>query len=80
MRKRYRLIDKEKLLELLEMENHLKLRQFYTKWFKSALTTGQLKREPQWTESVAVGREIFIDEVKARLKGKAIYKTKQKIC
>jgi putative transposase len=43
-------------------------------WVTSALNSNQTKREPQWTEPIAVGSNKFIRQIKDRLGPKAYYR------
>ncbi len=60
-RKRYRLIDKSMLMQLLAIHEPSELRKRYDTWIQERLAAGQLKREKKWTESVAVGNKDFVE-------------------
>jgi len=66
-RQRYKLIDTEKLMELLGMDNQERLKESYETWINTALVSRTLKRESYWTESVAVGDRDFVEDIKNKL-------------
>jgi putative transposase len=66
-RQRYRLIDTSMLLKLLGISNHQLLKSAYDSWIREKLSRGKIDREAKWTESIAVGGERFVVEVKERL-------------
>jgi len=66
-RKRYRLIDKIKLQELLGVDNEQKLKEIYREQIEDSLCKGNLARESCWTESVVVGSMKFIEKIKNEL-------------
>jgi putative transposase len=66
-RQRYRLIDTPMLLKLLEISNPELLKSTYDSLIREKLSRGTIDREAKWTESIAVGGERFVVEVKERL-------------
>jgi putative transposase len=66
-RQRYRLVDTSMLLKLLGISNHEILKSTYDSWIREKLSRGAIEREAKWTESIAVGGERFVVEVKERL-------------
>lgn len=66
-RLRYRLIDICKLMELIKIKELYRLRQLYKVMVDNYLNAGNFDRESHWTESVAVGSEEFIKEIKSKL-------------
>lgn len=57
--KPFRPTNSEKLLELLVAADEATLTQDYTHWIDEAL--GRVpQREPDWTESIAVGTKAFV--------------------
>ncbi|MBD3412933.1 MAG: transposase [Candidatus Aminicenantes bacterium] len=70
-RKRYRLIDMEKLLSLVQIKKQKDFKEIYNDWINSKLDSKDMKRKSSWTESIAVGSENFISKVRTDLKGKA---------
>ncbi len=64
-RNRYRIISREKLPELLGLSDVKKLPEFYNEQTKYILTRIEdNKYEPEWTESIAVGSECFLEQIK----------------
>jgi len=65
---RYRIIDRNKLAELLEIPKN-KLREFYEERTKYMLSEKlNINQESVWTESIAIGSEQFIDGVREVVK------------
>jgi REP element-mobilizing transposase RayT len=67
---RYRLIDREKLLELLCGKDETTLTQDYCSWIDEAIGA-EVKRNPDWTESIAVGTRTFVDNIEEQLGSRA---------
>jgi putative transposase len=65
-------------MDLFQVSNLDGLRKAHRDWVDEAMANGNPFREDQWTESVAVGDDGFIEEVKdrlgARAKGRSIIK------
>jgi putative transposase len=66
-RQRYRLVDTTMLMQLLGIGNRDLLKSAYDSWIREKLSRGAIEREPKWTESIAVGEERFVVEIKERL-------------
>jgi putative transposase len=64
---RYRLIDRERLVQLLGAGDSDQLSLSHRSWVEEALKTEEKSREKRWSESIAVGSLSFIEEVKAQL-------------
>jgi len=64
---RYRLIDQAALQELCGMKDIGQFRKSYQHWVETILATQNGNREPNWTESIAVGSKSFIEETKKKL-------------
>jgi putative transposase len=58
---RYRIIDLEELQRLLDIDGLERLQQTLAGWVASALHPAALKRDPVWSESVAVGNPEFLE-------------------
>ena len=41
-------------------------------WADSVIGQGDIKRQPQWTESIAVGSKVYVEKVKDQMGNKAI--------
>ena len=63
-RKRYRLLDLERLCWRLGTEDLEAVRRNLEASLAEALAREQVRREPCWTESLAVGSAGFLEEVK----------------
>jgi putative transposase len=70
--KRYRLTDNKKLMELINIGEIDRFRETYRNWVDSAIMQGDIKRQPQWTESIAVGDKVYVEKVKDQMGYKAI--------
>lgn len=58
-RMRYRIIDMHALCELTGSKGFDSLRQNHRAWIDHEIRTGGLARQPEWTESFAVGPKTF---------------------
>jgi len=67
-RKRYRLLDISRLVELLGVEDKKSLAEFHRQRIDEAIRNQQLNREAIWTESIAVGSKGFLEGIVARNK------------
>jgi len=66
-RQRYRLIDTDLLMELLQIKNLEELKSSYKEWIESKLVSKNMEREGLWTENIAVGTKDFAEKMKAEL-------------
>lgn len=66
-KKRYRLIDTEKLTEVLGLSTPEKLPASRKHAIESTLQKENYRRDKKWTESIAVGSESFVETIKERL-------------
>jgi len=65
---RYSLIDREQLIACCGLENDEQLRKEHRKWLEESIHYNGLDaREPEWTESVAVGSKTFIEGIREKL-------------
>lgn len=71
-RKRYGLIDHERLADLVEVNDRDALRKIHLEWLDEKLNDGNPFREDHWTESIAVGGETFVQEIQRGLGAKAV--------
>jgi putative transposase len=67
---RYRLLDMDKLLELLGINNTITFRTKYAERIQLAITNKELIREKRWTESIAVGSQSYVEKVAESLRYK----------
>jgi putative transposase len=70
LRKRYRVLDVEQLLHLLGGVGLAEFRQHYAALIEAKLAKGAVKREAQWTESIAVGSERFVRSIESKVRGR----------
>ncbi len=69
-RQRNRVLDLAKVLELTECSDRTELATNYAAFVAEALAGESLKREAQWTESIAVGSREFVEEVAGQIEGR----------
>jgi putative transposase len=74
-KRRYRLIDHEKLMELMQIKNLEQTRSVSQALIHAALERNDLVRDKRWTGSIAVGSESFVTSMKEKLGYKARYRT-----
>jgi putative transposase len=68
VRFRNQLVDWEAAMEVLGMSNWSRLREAREEWVREELRRAEaLARNPIWTESVAVGSDRFVNQVRERL-------------
>ena len=72
--RRHRIIDRPALADALGIELAA-LVDTHAAWIEEAIAPHRLTRQPQWTESVAVGRREFVEQVGAALGARARYRT-----
>ena len=70
-RKRYRIIDCQKLMELLQAKSFREVQDLSRSWVTEALASQNYFRESRWTESIAVWTEGFVKATRERLGIKA---------
>ena len=64
LRRRNRLLDMPTVLEALECEKAETFRKQYAAFVEEALVPGSLQREAWWSESLAVGSDVFVNEIR----------------
>lgn len=69
-RQRYRIIDYEAMLKLFNFSDLDHMKESHQAWVTEALKHDQLKRQSQWTQSIAVGDKEFLNAVKDSLNHK----------
>lgn len=65
--KRYRVIDLEKLSALCGFTRITDFQHAHRDWVNTALADQSSAREPRWSDSIAIGSETFVDQVKSEL-------------
>jgi putative transposase len=63
-RQRYRMLDMPKVLEMNGMDTCETLAANYRASIEDRLAGGPCRREPAWTESIAVGSQGFVEKIK----------------
>ena len=66
-KQRYTVTDRDKLMNLLALNNFETLKTSRQKLVEAALKNKHASRDPKWTESVAVGNERFVRSVQTCL-------------
>jgi putative transposase len=66
-RQRYALIAFKRLLRLLQFETHDELKQLHRKWIEAEMKKSKLVRQSKWTQSIAVGDQSFVEQIKESL-------------
>ncbi len=66
------LINYERLKELLGFDSYEHVKTAHKQWVESCLSDGDNFRDSKWTESIAVGSESYIQNVKALMGGMAL--------
>jgi putative transposase len=74
-RKRYRLLNMDRLLESLNSSGIREFQEHYSDSINHRLSTRQLVREAHWTESLAVGSKTFIEQLQPRYPRRQRFKT-----
>ncbi len=67
-RRRRTMVDLSKGLELLGRDQLPEFQAHYRQRIDDAITKNQLHREARWTESIAVGREQFVQEIASQIR------------
>lgn len=66
--RRYTLIDREQLIVCCGLGSDEQLRKEHRNWVEEAIFKGNGNaREPEWTESIAVGSKSFVDGIREQL-------------
>jgi putative transposase len=68
---RYQIVDREVLAEALGLADVSQLAPAHAEWIAAALARREAQREPEWTESLAVGRREFVERISAALADRA---------
>ena len=70
LRQRFGMLDVRGLLEALGGVKAVDFRHQYEALLVEQLAKDQVKRDPQWTESIAVGSEGYVREMEGRIHGR----------
>jgi len=74
-KQRYRLIAYEKLAKVLGVTSQKEISPMRQRSIKTILKKDILQRQKQWTESIAIGSESFVDSIKNKLSIRAKTRT-----
>lgn len=78
-KRRYRLIDSQRLMRLLNFESYNGFSKTYKKWIDPSIKAKLSDRDSRWTQSIATGSREFIESVKQKLgsiaRGRQVVKT-----
>ena len=69
--KRKCILDTHQLMELFDVNHSQSFQQLHRQWIDEALQHDRLRREPCWSESIAVGSEAFVEKTKEQLRSRA---------
>ena len=69
-RRRNRLLDVEKLLWLLRSSDVNEFRLHFNRALEGSMAKDEMKREPKWTNSLAVGSQTFIENMKGKVRNR----------
>ncbi len=73
--RRYRIIDMDSLVKLMGFTDARELQSAHKRWIEASLQVDKPERENPWTESIAVGSKLFVEEVRTSLGFKAKHRT-----
>jgi putative transposase len=68
IRQRYRILDLQELLRMGEVADLSEFSARYNVGLDQVLKTASHRREPHWTESIAIGSKVFVHRIAALLK------------
>lgn len=77
LRERYRILDLDELLQLAHATDATKLAEWYRLGLEGVLRTGNLCREPVWSEAIAVGSEDFVRRIAAMTRSRTRLELKE---
>lgn len=69
--KRGGLIDRASLMKLCDEKDEGRLKNVLKEFVEEVLAQDKMEREPKWTDSVAIGDRLFVEEMKGKLGIKA---------
>jgi len=70
-RSRYRILNIDRLLDSLEMDSPVELKNVYEQGIIKQLERRALRREPVWTEALAVGDQCFVEDIAGTYRGRS---------
>jgi len=72
--KRYAVIDLQAVSELSGFVDVADFRKAHREWIANALARGAAVKEDRWSETIAVGGQAFVEEVKKALGTRALHR------
>jgi hypothetical protein len=76
-RKRYTVLSMDKVVELVGGGDREQFARDYAAALEDAIDRGDLRREPYWSESIAVGSKDYVSGIADQIKGRAKIKVKE---
>ena len=71
---RYTIIDQQKLIELLSVTEFSQVQDLHRYWVEEGLASGNFQRDVAWTQSIAIGGNDFVRNIKESLGARAQYR------
>ena len=65
---RYSVLDREEIINCCGFSSDEQLRKEHKQWIEDFISSANNDRQPDWSESVAVGGQGFIEKIKSQLK------------
>jgi putative transposase len=66
-KQRYKLINREELMRLMDMPDDPKFSKHYANRINATIKRGNLSRDNVWTKEVAVGKRSFVEKIRKKL-------------
>ena len=66
-RRRYRIVDAQELLRRTDQQDLSRLKAWYADWIADSAAAELGRRDGQWTQSIAVGRQSFVEHIGRRV-------------
>ena len=76
-KKRYLILDLKELMEIFNLNSIQQLKQQQNKWIEFYMKDANMLYDEKWSQSIAVGNQLFVDEVANKLGKKAKYREKK---
>jgi putative transposase len=73
--RRYRIIDWPRLCFLTGFPDITSLQVAHKRWVDDSLNVSDFERQPQWSESIAIGSSAYVEKIKRDLGIRAIFRT-----
>lgn len=76
-RKRNRLLDVEKLLWLLRSSDLGEFQLHFNRALEESMAKDEMQREPKWTNSLAVGSQTYVENMKGEVRNRQTLESRQ---